>query len=76
MIMTMVHKTGEIRVIQGVLEVCSRKNLQDDEFSLHITLDDEVSVNKVPVQDLDRWMLVTDLGGQIIQIETKEIGNG
>ena len=72
MILTMVYKSGEIRVLEGILEVNSRPHLKDDGFTLHISTSYDDDGHLVSVDDLDRWSLVTDLGGQIIQIETRE----
>lgn len=71
MILTMVYKTGEIRSLESVTEVHSRKRVSDDEFELVIsvfTLDDTV---KVPLLDLDRWDLRTGYGAVVMNIELR-----
>ena len=75
MILSLIYKNGRIRVVQGVVEVCSRPNLRDDGFTLIISLEGWDEPNKVPVDELDRWSLVSEMGAPILHIETKEPEN-
>ncbi len=62
MILTMVYRNGQVRCIEGVAELNSRKNFGDGETVLVISLHSEEETFKVPAVDLDKWTLLTDTG--------------
>jgi len=66
MILTMVYKTGQIRVFEQVEEVNSRPNLKK-EFELVFDVNGEMHC--VGIELLDRWGLTSAMGARIIDIE-------
>ncbi len=71
MILTMIYKTGQIRSISNIVEVNSRKNHGNSDFTL-IAVNEGGDEFGTPIPELDRWILNTEMGTTLMNIGLKD----
>ncbi len=71
MILTLIYKTGQVRSLSRIVEVNSRKNHDNIDFTL-IAVHEDGDDFTIPIPELDKWALTTEMGATIINIELKD----